>query len=367
MSQPPAIVVIYDGDEPAKDVLRQFTPANRPRTIPLGQTAANDLGAASLLVIDIRLDDKASVETLKNHVLARSPGQQQIIIVLNSSEPGEVPDGVLPQRARKLARPLDGRRFPETVNFLLTAHKDWVPPAATAQRGRLAALAPEHGAALAAGDEALSSIFAFARGEEPLKPDVVKRHGETIVESMKGGGLTRWVSAVREHHDGTYQHCMLVTGVAIAFGQILRIPRPDLDRLAFAMLVHDVGKANVPTAILDKPGRLTDTEMSIMRQHPSLGAGLIANTPDIEQAVIDVVRHHHEYLDGTGYPDGLRGDQISDLIRIATIADIFGALVEKRAYKAPMSGLAAHEILVGMGPKLDQPLVRVMRAIARDF
>lgn len=367
MHQPPAIVVIYDGDEPAKDVLRQFTPANRPRTVPLKDASRFDFEAASLLVIDVRLDDAASVAALREHVLARSSDRQQIIMVVSGLQPGDVPEGLLPQRARKLARPLDGRRFPETVGFLLTAHKNWVPPAPPTTRERLAALAPEHEAALAAGDQALSSIFAFARGEEPLKPETIKKHGETMVESMKGGGLTRWVQAVREHHDGTYQHCMLVTGVAIAFGKILRIPRADLDRLAFAMLVHDVGKANIPTAILDKPGRLTDEEMSIMRQHPVLGADLIAATPNVEKGVIDVVRHHHELLDGSGYPDGLRGDQISDLIRIATIADIFGALVEKRSYKAPMSGLAAHEILVSMGPKLDQPLVRVMRAIAKDF
>jgi putative nucleotidyltransferase with HDIG domain len=153
--------------------------------------------------------------------------------------------------------------------------------------------------------------------------------------------LNRWISAVRPHHGGTYQHCMLVPGVAVAFGQIPCIPSSDLKRLAFAALVHDAGKANVPLAILDKPGPLTADEMAIMRQHPVTGADLIASSPGIEQIVVDVVRHHHEYLDGSGYPDGLRGDEIPDLVRIATIADIFGALVEKRAYKATRSGLEA--------------------------
>ena len=295
------------------------------------------------------------------------PDQQQLIIVANNAGQRSLLEAALPERARFMARPLDAGRFTETVKFLLTQNITWQPDKLDPRIEQLAILAPEHREALSAGDEALSSIFAFARGQAALKPAAVQKHGETIIDSLKDGDLNRWIQAVRAHHDGTFQHCMMVTGVAVAFGQILRIPSADLKRLAFAALVHDAGKANVPLSILDKPGPLTPDEMVIMRQHPANGADLIAKSPGIEKIVIDVVRHHHEYLDGSGYPDGLTGDNIPDLVRIATIADIFGALIEKRAYKAPMSGLEAHEILVKMGPKLDQPLVRVMRAIAKDF
>lgn len=361
------ITAVYDGEEPAKDVLRQFSPSQRPRTVHLGAVNGAEMSTARLLVIDVDLEDEASLSAVKTRALTKIPGRQQIIVVAASPEQRSLLGKALPERARLMSRPLDSRRFAETVSFLLNESQIWQPPVLDARIARMAAVAPEHTEALSAGDEALSAIFAFARGEAPLKPDELHKQSETIVESLKDGELAQWITAVRQHHDGTYQHCMLVTGVAVAFGRILRIPQIDLDRLAFAALVHDIGKANVPVSILDKPGRLTDDEMEVMRWHPVIGAEIIARSPGIERTVVDVVRHHHEYLDGTGYPDGLSGDQIPDLVRIATIADIFGALVEKRAYKAPMSGLEAHEILVKMGPKLDQPLVRVMRAIARDF
>jgi HD-GYP domain-containing protein (c-di-GMP phosphodiesterase class II) len=81
--------------------------------------------------------------------------------------------------------------------------------------------------------------------------------------------------------------------------------------------------------------------------------------------MIDMVVHHHEYLDGSGYPHGLKGSEISDLVRILTIADIFGALVERRSYKAPRSAEAAYRVLLDMGSKLDTDLVREFRAVAR--
>lgn len=367
MNQPSTIIAIHERDELAKDLLRLFSAGHRPRTVRLNKLGTIDTSAASLLVIDVDLENEANLEALKTGALAHAPAQQQIIVVTTPTQQRYLTDDVLLERVRFMLRPLDAGRFSETINYLLAKNKNWQPPETELQRERLATLAPEHRKALSAGDEALSSIFAFGRGEAPLKPAALQKQGETIIESLQDGDLTRWITAVREHHDGTYQHCMLVTGVAIAFGQILRIPKADLERLSVATLVHDIGKASIPASILDKPGPLTHDEIKIMRQHPVIGADLIARSPGVEKNVIDVVRHHHEYLDGSGYPDGLQGDQIPDLVRITTIADIFGALIEKRSYKPPMSGLDAHEILVKMGPKLDQPLVRVMRAIARDF
>ena len=74
--------------------------------------------------------------------------------------------------------------------------------------------------------------------------------------------------------------------------------------------------------------------------------------------MLDMVVHHHEYLDGSGYPHGLQGSEIADLVRVITISDVFGALIERRSYKPPLSGDAAYKILVDMGPKLDRDLVR---------
>jgi len=87
--------------------------------------------------------------------------------------------------------------------------------------------------------------------------------------------------------------------------------------------------------------------------------------PGLPTDMLDMVVHHHEYLDGSGYPHGLHASEISDLVRMITIADVFGALIERRSYKPPMSGSAAYQTLVDMGPKLDQDLVRAFQPVAQ--
>jgi HD-GYP domain-containing protein (c-di-GMP phosphodiesterase class II) len=78
----------------------------------------------------------------------------------------------------------------------------------------------------------------------------------------------------------------------------------------------------------------------------------------LQPEMVDMVVHHHEYLDGSGYPHGLKGSEIADLVRIITIADVFGALIERRSYKPALSSQKAYDILLDMGPKLDKDLVR---------
>ena len=107
----------------------------------------------------------------------------------------------------------------------------------------------------------------------------------------------------------------------------------DQRRLARAALLHDVGKAFIPVAILDKPDALTQEETDEMREHPRRGYEALAAQGGFPPEMLDVVLHHHEFLDGTGYPDGLSGKQISDIVRLTTIVDIYAALVENRAYR----------------------------------
>src|SRR6202040_665264 len=117
------------------------------------------------------------------------------------------------------------------------------------------------------------------------------------------------------HPTASYRHCLFVTGFAVAFAQHLGMREDDQRRLARAALLHDVGKAFIPVAILDKPGALTDEEMDEIRQHPRRGYDALAAQGGFPPEMLDVVLHHHEFLDGTGYPNGLRGNQISDIVR----------------------------------------------------
>ena len=117
-------------------------------------------------------------------------------------------------------------------------------------------------------------------------------------------------------------------------------------------------------AILDKPGPLAVEEMAEMRQHPRLGYDALAAQGSFPPEMLDVILHHHELLDGTGYPDGLSGNQISDIVRLTTIADIYAALVEKRAYRLQFTHAKAFATMEEMGGKLDQQLLQTFRPVA---
>ena len=106
---------------------------------------------------------------------------------------------------------------------------------------------------ISAGIAALQSIFASAVSGTPVDLNMVQSAGETVVAQIDAEGLVRWIDTVRQHHSLTYQHCLLVTGVAVAFGRHLGFSSEDKQKLAFAGLLHDIGKAGVPVAILEKP------------------------------------------------------------------------------------------------------------------
>lgn len=205
--------------------------------------------------------------------------------------------------------------------------------------------------------EVLDSMFCAAQGGAAPSMTAVERGVSPVLDAIKDGGLDRWLATVWAYDDATYQHCLLVTGYAAGFAQFLGLSRRDRQALVRAALVHDVGKAQIPREILNKPGRLTDDEMAVMRTHAACGFDLLASGGECDAATLDAVRHHHEMLDGSGYPDGLRGDQISDPVRLLTVCDIYAALTERRPYKAPLPPEEALRILNGMSGKLEPALL----------
>ena len=170
-----------------------------------------------------------------------------------------------------------------------------------------------------------SSLFvAASRGKQITLSDAENATQE-VINGIRRSGLNAWLDDVRRYHEGTFQHCLLVTGGAVAFAMSIRFPDADVMRLGLAATLHDVGKARIPLTILDKPDRLDPSEQEIMNRHPVIGHDLLKTIPGISPEILDGVRHHHEYLDGSGYPDGLTAPQISDLVRLLTISDIFAA------------------------------------------
>ena len=221
-------------------------------------------------------------------------------------------------------------------------------------RGRAAALAQTR---FNEAGTALSGLFDAAHRKGSISVDMVERGGDAVVDAVGRARIRAWLDVVWRFDDVTYQHCLLVAGLTASFARRLGLSLESQRLLSQAALVHDIGKAHIPHAILTKAGPLSAAEMDMMRTHAVIGHDLLDRQAVFEPGLLDIVRHHHEYLDGSGYPDGLRGDEISQYVRMVTICDIYAAMIERRSYKAPVPSDTALATLAALGPKLDMGLV----------
>ena len=133
--------------------------------------------------------------------------------------------------------------------------------------------------------------------------------------------------------DYTYMHSVAVCAMMIALARQLGLDAPHTRAAGIAGLLHDMGKAMLPMSVLNKPGKLTPSEFAIVKSHPELGHRILQKGGNAEAMTLDVCLHHHERIDGTGYPNGLRVDQISLHARMAAVCDVYDAITSNRPYK----------------------------------
>lgn len=317
---------------------------------------AIDTPPGKFTLIDIDLEEGSRLVSLKNW-LACKPSGAKVIFVTDKSSHLQGTRASAIGGTDVIHRPFNGRMLlAKLVDGLAATAVEAAPP--------LAPDAPEpQGFNMAVNG--LQSVFSAAASGGPIDASSMQLAASAVVDEIEKRGLSSWVDTVRMHHSQTYQHCLLVTGVAVAFAHHLKLSRADRERLSFAGMLHDIGKARVPLAILEKPSSLDFAEMVEMRNHPLYGFEMLSKPQVVPSEMLDMVVHHHEYLDGSGYPHGLQAHEISDLVRVITISDIFGALLEKRSYKPPFTGAAAYKILVDMGAKLDNDLVREFELVSK--
>jgi hypothetical protein len=165
-------------------------------------------------------------------------------------------------------------------------------------------------------------------------PLMVARHTFIMYMDMRNQylstirALTKAIDA-KDHY--THGHSERVAQYSVWIGEELRLAEDFLEKLEYLALMHDIGKIGIPEHILNKPSRLSDEEFALVRAHSAIGADIISNIKYIGEHA-DIVRHHHERMDGQGYPDGLKGDQISLGARIVGVADSFDAMTSERVY-----------------------------------
>lgn len=141
------------------------------------------------------------------------------------------------------------------------------------------------------------------------------------------------VVRLKQADEYTFMHSVAVSGLMIAFARQLQLDDAEVAEAGLAGLLHDLGKARVPDAILNKPDKLTDVEFATMRRHPEIGHEMLVARGGVSANVLDVVLHHHERIDGHGYPHALPGDRIGRLARMGAICDVYDAVTSDRVYK----------------------------------
>ena len=155
----------------------------------------------------------------------------------------------------------------------------------------------------------------------------------------------------------TVGHEKSVADIAVRIGRQLGWNEQRLQGLYFAGIVHDLGKIQIPVEILTKPVQLTTAEYALIKTHPETGYEILKNI-DFPWPIAEIVRQHHEYLDGSGYPRGLVGSQILDEAKILTVADIFDSMSSARPYRAALGQeVAIAEIRRLSGTRLDPAVV----------
>lgn len=181
-----------------------------------------------------------------------------------------------------------------------------------------------------------------------------EREGEVLFEAIQA-----LAAAVDAKDPYTARHSERVAKIALAFGEVLGLSSDERYLLRLAATMHDVGKIGIADAVLTKPSKLTPEEWKLVKRHPSLGASIVGRIEELHQ-VAQAIRHHHERIDGKGYPDGLRNGAIPLLSRIISVIDAYEAMTADRVYRKRLGrDRALEELKLYAGSQFDPDLVEV--------
>lgn len=183
-------------------------------------------------------------------------------------------------------------------------------------------------------EAAVKDILKEARESKKLPAAEVSLVAEEIVETLlENRGVLKLLRALQDHSDHTYQHSASVAVLNGMIGLWLGLSPDKIRTLTAAGLMHDVGKTQIPLEILDKADKLYKNELDLLRQHPLQGKQLLERSGVTDEEILAGVFQHHERLDGSGYPRGLKGKAIHPVARITAVADIFDAMIGNRNYR----------------------------------
>lgn len=242
------------------------------------------------------------------------------------------------------------------------ARKQPEKPIATELKNEAARARRLHGEA----NKIVRSMMDDIRLGQQIEIDRVEPLVENMVDSIfRNPDALLPLARLKNHDDYTFEHSVSVCALLVAFGRGMKLSRDVIKQIALGGLLHDVGKARVADAILNKPAKLSDDEFAHMKSHVAQGVSLLRQTPGVSAAAMQVTSEHHERFDGTGYPGKLAGEGISLYGQMAAIVDVYDAISSDRVYHKGMSPTQALKKLLEWSshhfdPQLVQTFIRAI-------
>ena len=188
---------------------------------------------------------------------------------------------------------------------------------------------------VAGSRQAVQSMFEEARMGRAIDALGVQEIVESISDSVsRNPGALISLARLKNADDYTYMHSVAVCALMTSLARQLGLDDAQTRSAGISGLLHDLGKAAMPIEVLNKPGKLTDEEFAIIKSHPREGHRMLLASGNAEPVALDVVLHHHEKIDGSGYPEGLRGDEISLFAKMGAVCDVYDAITSNRPYKS---------------------------------
>ena len=347
------LLLASDNREQSRELERILQSVSEVQTVSTSEIPDAPADQISGIVVDINLRSAESVQRVRTKLSRESyRAMPRLFVLADALHHGSMQAWAL-GATDTISRPFDAAGILKRIHAAFPNNQgfDASERGKTLNRG------------VAAAHDVMVKIFHKLPAGEPLQFSDVVQAENKILKAIKHSSLREWLTTVGCHHTDSFRHCLFVTGFAVAFAQHLHMREDDQRRLVRAALLHDVGKAFVPTAILDKPGLLSEQETAEVRKHPQLGYDALAAQGGYPPEMLDVVLHHHEFLDGTGYPHGLSCNEISDIVRLTTIVDIYAALIEQRPYRLPFTHAKAFATMEKMEGKLDMHLLQAFRPV----
>ena len=343
------IVLISDGPLPLDSPVRKLPLFFPARLIDMSKVSPETVGEGKVAIIELLDATDAGLKALKSSwdSIAEIP----VVCLVSQKNRKEVIQAAALGKTETLERDAPFALLQRRTKTLLNSDICKALPKSTP--GRTVE-------AYKSSNAFLESLCLSSVEGSKIRVTLMNESAEEMLAALTSDGLSAWLGAVQTHHSGTYSHSLRVAGVAGMLAKHLGWSDAVCKEIIAGGLVHDIGKMRIPLSILDKSGKLTKEERTLIEKHPVFSRDMLKSRLEVSVDIKKMAIQHHEYLDGSGYPAGLSGDKLSLKVRLITVCDIFTALTEERPYKEAFPARTALTMLKDMGPKLDQKVVAAL-------